>query len=93
VGEVRSSEFCRTKDTAELAFGSDAVTVDPELTPLPEDSEAEKQAKAQALAELLSTPPASGTNTVIVAHQSNIAAVLPGMELDEGEAAVFLPAG
>jgi hypothetical protein len=69
------------------------VTVDPELTPLPEDSEAEKQAKAQALAELLSTAPAAGTNTVIVAHQSNIAAVLPGLELDEGEAAVFWPVG
>jgi phosphohistidine phosphatase SixA len=91
VGEVRSSEFCRTRETAELAFGE--VTPDPMLTPLPEDSEVEKEAKAAALAELLSTPPEPGTNTVIVAHQSNIAAVLPGMELDEGEAAVFLPAG
>jgi phosphohistidine phosphatase SixA len=91
VGEVRSSEFCRTRETAELAFGE--VEVDPMLTPLPEDSPEEKAAKAEAFAELLSTPPESGTNTVIVGHQSNIAALLPDLELDEGEAAVFLPAG
>ena len=92
VGEVRSSEFCRTAQTAKLAFGEDGVTLDPELTPLPEDTPAEKGVKADALRELLSTPPA-GTNRVVVGHQSNIAALLPDLELAEGEAAVFLPAG
>ena len=89
VGEVRSSEFCRAKETAELAFGR--VEVDPGLTPLPEDSEEEKAAKAEAFAGLLSTPPEPGTNRVVVGHQSNIASVLPDLELAEGEAAVFLP--
>jgi phosphohistidine phosphatase SixA len=91
VGDVRSSEFCRTAETAKLAFRKDVP--DPMLTPLPEDSPEEKAAKAEALTELLSTQPASGTNTVIVGHQSNIAALLPDLELDEGEAAVFLPVG
>jgi phosphohistidine phosphatase SixA len=91
VGEVRSSEFCRTKETAELAFGE--VVVDPMLTPLPEDSPEAKAAKAEALAELLSTPPEPGTNLVVLGHQANIASVLPDLELDEGEAAVFLSAG
>ncbi len=90
VGEVRSSEFCRTKETAELAFGR--VEVDPMLTPLPEDSPEEKAAKAKAFGELLSTPPEPGTNRVVVGHQSNIASVLPDLALDEGEAAVFMPA-
>jgi phosphohistidine phosphatase SixA len=91
VGDVRSSEFCRTAETAKLAFGEDVL--DPMLTPLPEDSPEEKAEKAEKLAGMLSTPPASGTNTVIVGHQSNIAALLPDLELDEGEAAVFLPVG
>ena len=90
VGEVRSSEFCRTAQTAKLGFGEDGVTGDPELTPLPEDTPEQKAAKAEALAELLSTPPASGTNRVVVGHQSNIASVRPDLELGEGEAAVFL---
>ena len=91
VGEVRSSEFCRTRETAELAFGE--VTLDPMLTPLPEDSPEDKAAKAKAMRELLSRPPVPGTNRVVVGHQSNIASVLPDLELDEGEAAVFLPLG
>ncbi len=91
VGEVRASEYCRTAATAKLAFGEDGVTLDPNLTPLADDSPEQKAAKAEVLAELLSTPPAAGTNTVIVGHHSNIAALLPDLELDEGEAAVFLP--
>ncbi len=87
VGEVRSSEFCRAAETAKLAFGKDMP--DPMLTPLPEDTSAEQEAKAEALRELLSTPPEAGTNTVIVAHQHNIDPL--GIDLDEGEAAVFLP--
>lgn len=91
VGEVRSSGFCRTKETAELAFGE--VTLDPDLTPFTATvSEPEEQQKAEALVELLSTPPEEGTNRVIVAHQHNIAEAA-GIELDEGEGAIFLPTG
>lgn len=90
VGEVRSSEYCRAKETAALAFGE--VELDPNLTPVVDVVDEDEEArKAAALVELLSTSPEPGTNRVIVAHQANIAAVLPDLELDEGEAAVFLP--
>lgn len=89
VGEVRSSEFCRAKETAALAF--EEVTLDPMLTPFTgEVDEAGEARKTAALVELLSTSPDPGTNRVIVAHQANITAAA-GVELEEGEAAVFLP--
>lgn len=88
VGEVRSSEFCRAKETAELAFGK--VTPDPMLTPfVGEIDEGEDARKTAALVELLSTSPEPGTNRMIVAHQYNITEAA-GVDLEEGEAAVFL---
>ena len=88
VGEVRSSEMCRTKETAELAFGE--VTPDPNLTPFVSAGEGEDAEKIEALREMLATSPEPGTNTVIVAHEFNIAEAA-GLTLEEGEAAVFLP--
>lgn len=88
VGEVRSSEFCRARETAELAFGK--VTPDPMLTPfVGEVDEGEDARKTAALVELLSTSPEPGTNRMIVAHQYNITEAA-GVDLEEGEAAVFL---
>ena len=88
VGEVRSSEMCRTKETAELAFGE--VTPDPSLTPFVSAGEGEEAGKTEALREMLATPPEPGMNAVVVAHEFNIAEAA-GLSLEEGEAAVFLP--
>ena len=90
VGEVLSSELCRTRETAELAFGQ--VTPMPDLTSFDTaGSEAEEQERAAALRRLLATPPARGTNTVLVGHLFNIRAAA-GIGLAEGEAAIFSPA-
>jgi phosphohistidine phosphatase SixA len=90
IGEVLSSELCRTRETAELAFGR--------ATPLPDltsfgtaGSEAEEQERVAALRRLLATPPGRGTNTVLVGHLFNIQAAA-SISLAEGEAAIFSPA-
>jgi phosphohistidine phosphatase SixA len=90
VGMVRSSEFCRARETAELAFGM--VTLDPDLTPFTTPSPVDEGQQTEALRDMLGTQPETGTNTVIVAHQFNITEAA-GIELAEGEAAVFMPVG
>ncbi|HLU10447.1 MAG TPA: histidine phosphatase family protein [Oceanobacillus sp.] len=51
VGELISTEYCRTRETAQLAFG------EPNIIP--------KAQLEQALETLLAIPPAEGMNTVI----------------------------
>lgn len=89
VGTVRSSAFCRTLETAKLAYGRAELSVD--LTALPQaGSPAEEERRVTALRELLATPPPAGQNTVLVAHLFNIQRAA-GISLAEGEAAVVQP--
>lgn len=91
IGEVLSSELCRTRETAELAFGR--ATLTPDLTSFgTAESDAEEQRRVEALRSLLGTPPRSGTNTVLVGHQFNINRAT-GVSIAEGEAAIFRPLG
>jgi broad specificity phosphatase PhoE len=93
VGDVLSSEYCRTLETARLAFGR-AETV-PELTllyPMETTPDAINHA-AEVLRTLLSTIPRAGTNTVVVSHGANLLR-LTGLNLDqEGEVAIYQPTG
>jgi phosphohistidine phosphatase SixA len=89
IGEVLSSELCRTRETAELAFGR--ATPMPDLTSFgTAGSEAEEQRRAAALRRLLAIPPEPGTNTVLVGHLFNIQAAA-SISLAEGQAAIFRP--
>ena len=91
VGAVLASKYCRTRQTARLAFGGVRTTLD--LTSLPSAStERERDRRIAALRRLLGTPPRKGTNTVLVAHLFNIEAAA-NISLEEGEAAVFKPRG
>lgn len=93
VGKVLSSEFCRCRETAQLAFGrfelAHTLTVvrrEPEFEPA-------RRAAAQGLRRLLATAPAPGENTVLISHGFNLID-LEGIYLGEqGEAAVYLPNG
>ena len=76
VGEVRASPYCRTLDTARLAFGD--VRPDDRLLPL--------EGATERLQPLLD-PPADG-NRVLVGHSSTVDDLL-GIYLEEGEAAVL----
>ena len=79
VGRVVASPYCRTRETAQLAFGKY------------ERADHYETAKSMTK-DLLSAIPADGPNTVIVAHgfiMRDIAHVI----LEEGDAYIFKPTG
>jgi virginiamycin B lyase len=91
VGPVLASRYCRTRQTASLAFGRVRTTLD--LTSLPSSpTQAERNRRIRALRRLLGTRPRARTNAVLVAHLFNIQAAA-NISLEEGEAAVFRPLG
>jgi phosphohistidine phosphatase SixA len=89
IGKVRASPFCRTVETAELAFGRAEKTSEVRGGPARPDD----PARYAPLRKLLSQPPARGTNDVIVSHGNPFHAVAGPPYLAEGEAAVVQPAG
>jgi phosphohistidine phosphatase SixA len=93
VGEVLSSEFCRCRETAELAFGRYAIEAS--LTGVSRASEAapRRQLATAGLRRVLATVPRPGTNTVLVSHGYNLWDA-EGFHLGtQGEAAVYRPDG
>jgi phosphohistidine phosphatase SixA len=81
---VLASPFCRTRETAQLAFGR--ATVDGNLTALELATPAQAQARTRAMTELLSRHAGKG-NVAVVTHRPNIDALT--MEIvEEGEAIV-----
>lgn len=89
VGDVLASPYCRTRDTARLAFGrlrpSGALLSARYLT-----SAAVRERQPRRLRRLLSARPRDGTNTVLVSHSFAIEDAA-GVNLAEGEAAVAAP--
>jgi phosphohistidine phosphatase SixA len=90
VNDVWSSEYCRTRDTAELVFGS--YEAEPALTGFPEESDPTYETRVRRTKELLARTPAAGENTVLVAHVKNLEETA-GLTIEEGEVAVFEPLG
>ena len=90
VDAVLASPYCRTQDTARLAFGRVEVAID--LFSLGQPKHPDDKARAERLRERLGTPPAAGKNTVLVSHGSPLDSVA-GEFLNEGEAAVARPDG
>ncbi|WP_274649863.1 histidine phosphatase family protein [Paenibacillus humicola] len=68
---VLASPYCRTRQSAEIAFGARRVAADDSLAPLAAFSALTAEERQETLAhlnELLETPPPAGANRVIVAH-------------------------
>jgi phosphohistidine phosphatase SixA len=88
VGRVLASPFCRTRDTARLAFGR----ARPSRALLSADFFADAGAERQraGLRRLLALPPGRGSNTVLVSHEAAIDAAT-GVTVDEGEAVIVAP--
>ena len=85
VGRVLASPFCRTRETATLAFGR-AV---PSRALLSAEFFAGERQPAR-LRQLLASPPRGATNTILVSH--NFAIVdATGESLAEGEAVIVTP--
>jgi phosphohistidine phosphatase SixA len=93
VGVVLSSEYCRCWQTAELAFGRfEKTSMLTGRSRDPAAAESRKQAAA-GLRKLLGTPPAAGTNTILVSHGFNLIDAEGFHLATQGEAAVFDPDG
>ncbi len=90
VGDVLSSGYCRTRETAELAFGR--ATIVPALTGIPAEPVGTYAGRVRALRRLLGAKPEEGENVVVVGHIANLEAATE-VEIDEGDAAVFEPLG
>lgn len=91
VGTVLASPYCRTIDTAKLAFGK--VTIEPELEHTVTATEALTRQRAAALSKLLAAAPRAGTNTVLTGHTGNLQEATGIWPSPEGVAIVFKPDG
>jgi len=90
VGKVQASPFCRTRETAELAFGRAERAVEARGGP----GTATDAERYRPLSELLSTPPAKGVNDIVVSHGNPFRALHPELPyLQEGEGAIIRPLG
>src|SRR5918996_1668484 len=84
IGEVLASPFCRTMETARLAFGRATATNDVRGGPV-------EAARYEPLRKLLSSAVPKGTNRVISSHGNPFAALAGPPYLAEGEIAVVRP--
>ena len=89
IGEVLASPFCRTMETARLAFGKAQATHDVRGGPVRSDD----PRRYDALRALLATAVAKGQNRVISSHGNPFQAVAGPPYLAEGEIAVVQPEG
>jgi phosphohistidine phosphatase SixA len=88
VSAVYTSEICRAKETAGIAFGRvDAVVPALNLCCIDDQPLTAEQRNAYIEQSVVLVPP-QGTNTVIVAHGVGIVA-----DLGQGEAAIYRPDG
>jgi broad specificity phosphatase PhoE len=84
VGTVRSSLYCRCIETARIAFRKDEPTAD--LT----EANGRATDVGPRVAQMLGTPPAPGTNTVLVSHAA-VLRLVTRISIEEGDAAIFKP--
>jgi phosphohistidine phosphatase SixA len=91
IGSVFASPFCRTKETARLAFGRFRIN-QVLLNTIDAEHDARWRTQIRAARRLLGTKPAPGMLTVLVTHGS-VVVDTTGQTLEEGETLVFRPLG
>jgi hypothetical protein len=89
IGEVLASPFCRTMETARLAFGKALAMNEVRGGPV----RSEDPSRYDGLKKLLSSSVAGATNRVISSHGNPFQAVAGSPYLAEGEIAVVRPEG
>ena len=89
IDEVLASPFCRTMETARLAFGKAQATHDVRGRPVRSDD----PKRYDPLKKLLSSEVPKGRNRVISSHGNPFYAVVGPPYLAEGEIAVVRPEG
>ena len=95
VGEVIHSPFCRTRETAELAFAGTNIKLRGELRlAYPSNMTAEeKKPVLDMTRQLISTTVSAGTNRVLVGHAQNLAELSDIFVKPEGAIVVIRPKG
>ncbi len=78
IGDVYALPLCRTRETAELAFGRASLRA--------------QLYDIAFVSRMLAAPPIAGTNTVLVDTEDQVRRVA-GVKLAPGEAAIFQPDG
>jgi len=89
IGRVFASPFCRTMETARLAFDKAQPMQEARGGP----SRTDDPKRYDGLRKLLASQPSPGTNTVISSHGNPFHAVAGPPYLAEGEVAVVRPQG
>lgn len=90
IGEVIASEYCRTRQTAEL-MGLATVRATREVINMRvADFVGGRTAVIDQTRRVLATPPPTGANTIIVAH-GNLMRAATGVYCGEAGAGIFLP--
>lgn len=92
VGDIHASPLCRTRETAELTFGTE-YAINPKLMFTSAMTDREKQQATEATRELVSRAVEGKTNRVIVAHAQNLAELMSYMPQPEGVVVIFKPMG
>ncbi len=90
VGDVLTSDFCRNRETADLAFGRHDRVVDLFNLPATRDPARRDRLVSSLRAMLATSPDDPAVNTVIVGHNLNLRAAA-NVFIDEGGIAVFKP--
>jgi phosphohistidine phosphatase SixA len=90
VGQIFSSPYCRTVETARRALPGHRVTEVAELRRLGRTITNKVPESCARLKQLLAAKPPVGENTFIVGHSDNLAAV-GGPDIEEAGMAIFRP--
>lgn len=92
IGEVLVSPLCRTRESAQAAFGK-AFMVKPQLMYTANLTQAEKQPILAATRQLLATPVVGKSNRVVLAHAPNLFDLMGYFVAQEGTVVVIEPLG
>jgi phosphohistidine phosphatase SixA len=91
VGEVLASPYCRCLETGRLAFGK--VTESETLSVWDDLTVVEREGRGGEIRQMLATPPAAGTNTVMITHTGALLYSFGLATRPEGLVHVFRPTG
>ena len=95
VGEVIHSPFCRTRETAQLAFAGPGIKLreEPRLAYPSNMTAEEKMPVLEMTRQLLSAPVPAGTNRVLVGHAQNLAELIDVFVKPEAAMVILRPKG
>ncbi len=93
LGDIHASPMCRVKDTAQLTFGKNNITLNNKLMYTANMTDTQKLHALETIRELVSNPVPGKANRVVVAHSQNIMALMGYLPSPEGAVLIMQPLG